>query len=165
MKMMYPLVLLLSTTNLFAKPNDIDTFFKKFPHNHHNLINIPRKGESKWTYTCKINAEWGKKIENNIRDVNFDSKNRTIQFSFDAPDRPFYKLTSVKKIGKDYRVYFQDKIQGTDFWFDVALKQKNVSSWDYHSKFEDDENFRDQSFDMISFDKQPDIKIVNECKK
>jgi hypothetical protein len=160
-------ILLFCSMNLSAKNNEIDDFFNLFPEKKHYSVYKKRSDSTQWLYDCKINVDRVANIKKNIKDIDFNKKDSSIRFIFDAPDHPYYKVTSVEKVGKNYIVFFQDKDMGTNFWFEVSFKKNKISSWEFNMspEFEDDPNFKDFSFEMISFDKKPEINILNKCNQ
>lgn len=91
-------------------------------------------------------------------------RKKSIQFTFDLPDHPFYKVNKIKKINNNYTVFFYDEDGGINFNFEVALKNKGISEWTYHDATEDSDNFIDCGFTLASFDKVPKFQIINKCK-
>lgn len=151
---------LFGSTLVVASPTD--DFFKNF--NFKNNLYVGSYGQTnKWIYDCKNNIDW-KKGNLNVNDVVFDKKRKSIKFSFNQPDHPFYKVTKiVKKDEKNYVLYFQDKEELTNFMFKVKILKNNVSNWDFFSLIKGDD-MDDQSFSMVSFNEKPQFKIINNCK-
>jgi len=144
--------------------NVIDDFFKLFSEKHHYSI-YRQNDKSNWLYDCKINADRVSDIRSNIKDISFNKTDKSIRFIFDEPEHPFYKVTSIKKIKKGYRLFFQDKEMGVNFWSDVTIGAKGFSSWNFDSKNEAKDVYLDRSFEMISFNETPKINILNLCKE
>lgn len=139
----------------------LNELFLKFQKKSNYYIYQDKK--SKWNYECVVYANM-KKGDSNINSVNFDQKNRAIKFTFDEPDQPFYKVTKIVKNKPNvYRLYFQDKNIGSDFNFEVILKNNGISEWIYHTPNEDSEGFIDRGFTLVSFDKSPKFNILNKC--
>ncbi|MGK7249947.1 hypothetical protein ACSNOU_12760 [Acinetobacter oleivorans] len=160
MKIVFLYFLLMLPSVSFA--NTISDFFFKFQDNNNYYIYKDKK--DKWIYECTVEAH-RKKNSTNINFVNFDQKNQSIKFSFDTPDQPFYKVTKILKTNpNEYEVYFQDKNMGSNFNFDVTLKNNGISEWVFHAPNEDSENFIDRGFTLVSFNKSPKFNITNKCK-
>ena len=164
MKYICMLFVLLGATTLWAKSSQIDEFFKLFPEKY-NYSTYKEQNKSNWLYDCKINVDRVSDIKKNIKEISFNKTEKSIRFIFDEPEHPFYKVTSIKKINKGYRLFFQDKEMGVDFWSDVTLGTKGFSSWNFDSKNEAKDIYLDRSFEMISFDQKPEINILNLCKE
>ncbi|WP_228256356.1 hypothetical protein [Acinetobacter wuhouensis] len=156
----YLILLLLFPTLSFG--NVVDTFFDQFKAKSNYYIYKDK--QSKWNYDCLVYANMTKKGLN-INTVNFDKKKKSIQFTFDSPDHPFYKVSKIKKIDNNhYKVVFYDEDGGINFNFDVTLKNNGISEWDYHDATEESDNFIDRGFTLISFDSTPKFQIINKCK-
>lgn len=142
--------------------NVVDIFFDKFKAKSHYYVYKDK--QHKWNYECLIYANMTKKGLN-INTVNFDPKNKSIQFTFDLPDHPFYKVSKIKKIdNNNYKVFFYDEDGGINFNFEVTLKNNGISEWTYHDKTEDSDHFVDRGFTLISFESTPKFQIINKCK-
>lgn len=142
--------------------NTVSEFFLKFQEK--NNYYIYKDKPEKWIYECAVEANQ-KESSMNINSVSFDQKNQSIKFSFDTPDQPFYKVTKILKIKpNEYEVYFQDKNMGSNFNFEVILKNNGISEWIFHTPNEDTENFIDRGFTLVSFNESPKFNITNKCK-
>lgn len=142
--------------------NTVSEFFLKFQAR--NNYYIYKGKQEKWIYECIVEAN-RQESSANINSVSFDQKNQSIKFSFDTPDHPFYKVTKILKIKpNEYEVYFQDKNMGSNFNFDVILKNNGISEWFFHAPNEDSENFIDRGFTLVSFNESPKFNILNKCK-
>lgn len=140
----------------------VSEFFLKF--RERNNYYIYKDKQEKWIYECTVGAN-RQESSANINSVTFDQKNQSIKFSFDTPDHPFYKVTKILKIKpNEYGVYFQDKNMGSNFNFDVVLKNNGISEWFFHAPNEDSENFIDRGFTLVSFNESPKFNITNKCK-
>lgn len=160
MKKIYLILLLLFPKLSFG--GVVDIFFDKFKAKSNYYIYKDK--QSKWNYECLVYANM-KKNRLNINTVNFDREKKSIQFTFDLPDHPFYKVSKIKENDKNnYTVFFYDEDGGINFNFEVALKSNGISEWIYHDEMEELDDFVDRSFTLISFENLPEFKVIDKCK-
>lgn len=142
-----------------------EEFFSKVNFRY-NLYIWSLPNIKKWRFDCKTMGDItkGGNFYRNVNDVIFNKKLSNIRFSFDPPVYTPYDISKIQKKSKDHFVLFFYGNDGfANFKFDIKFKKNGLSYWEYSNGNEDRDDYRDQSFIMISFNDKPSFKIENKC--